>query len=157
MPSVHPSPASILRAGIRGIALDVRDLLKHQSILQNSLYTTLDYTSHMERLMKNATIILVVSLLAACAKSPSSIAPASVDSGEYSHLTCSQMTRELISVSDKLRQAEADQNAAQTKDAVTVFFFLIPLSSLSGDAEGLVAQYKGEKLALERAIAKNQC
>ena len=102
-------------------------------------------------------VVLAGQLLAARAKSPSSIAPTAVDSDEYEHLTCEQMTRELVSVSDKLRQAENDQNSAQTTDAITVFLFLVPASSLTGDSEGLVAQYKGEKLALERAITKKDC
>jgi len=37
------------------------------------------------------------------------------------------------------------------------FLVLILVSALAGDAEGDVARYKGEKLALERAMEKSGC
>ena len=80
-----------------------------------------------------------------------------VDSDEYDHLTCDQIMREFVSVGDKLQEAKDEQRSAQTTDAITVFFILIPVSSLTGDAASDVAQYKGEKLALERASAKKEC
>ena len=107
--------------------------------------------------MKITPIILTGLLLAACANSPSSIAPTAVDSDEYSHMSCEQMVTELVRVSDMLQEAEDDQNSAQTLDAITVLFVLVPASALAGDSEGKVAQFKGEKLALERAMEKNDC
>ena len=67
------------------------------------------------------------------------------------------MTAKHREVSEKLDEAESDQNSAQAMDAVTVFLVLIPASALTGDAEAKVAQYKGEKLALERAMTKKGC
>ena len=60
-------------------------------------------------------------------------------------------------VSGKLALAESRQNDAQTMDAVGVFLVLIPPSALTGDSEGEVAQYKGEKLAIERSRKKKNC
>ncbi len=107
--------------------------------------------------MKFAYALGAALVLAACAKSPSSIPPASVDSDEYSHLDCSELNTELVRTSDKLAQAIKDQNSAQTGDAITVFLFLVPVSALAGDSEAEVAQYKGEKLAIERSLDKNEC
>ena len=63
-------------------------------------------------------------------------------------------TRDVLKLLD---EAESDQNSAQTMDAITVFLILIPASALAGDSEAKVAQYRGEKLALERAMTKKGC
>ena len=107
--------------------------------------------------MRFAIIVGIGFLLIGCANSPSSIAPAAVDSDEFSHLTCGQLTRELTVVSDRLQDAEDEQNSAQTLDAITVLLVLVPASALMGDSEAEISQYKGEKLAIERAIAKKKC
>ena len=111
----------------------------------------------MKRQTLAALVLVGVLGVAGCANSPSSIAPTAVDSDEYSHLNCQQLTTELATVSAKLSEAKDEQNSAQTGDAITVFLFLVPLSALTGDAEADVAQYKGEKLAIERAMAKKDC
>ena len=98
-----------------------------------------------------------LATLAGCAKSPSSIAPASVSSNEYDHLTCKELQREQREVDLKLADATTRQNNAQTADAVGVFLVLIPVSALTGDAEGDVARYKGEKIAIERSITRRDC
>ncbi|MEQ8818076.1 MAG: hypothetical protein RLO51_08430 [Thalassobaculum sp.] len=99
----------------------------------------------------------VALTLAACAKSPSSIAPASVASSEYEHLGCHELNRVRTETEFKLADASSRQNDAQTADAIGVFLVLIPVSALTGDAEGEVAQYKGEKLAIERTISRKKC
>jgi hypothetical protein len=99
---------------------------------------------------------LAVTLIG-CAKSPSSIAPTSVATSDYEHLGCDELSDEHNAVSGKLALAESRQNDAQTMDAVGVFLVLIPPSALTGDSEGVVAQYKGEKLAIERSRKKKNC
>jgi hypothetical protein len=98
-----------------------------------------------------ATLVL---FLTSCANSPSSIAPASVASAEYDHLSCDQLAAKLSSVSASLEDAIEKQNSAQAADAFTVFLILIPVSALAGDNEAEVARYKGEKLALQRSIER---
>jgi len=109
--------------------------------------------------MNKITTLLAISVLAvsACAKSPSSIAPMAVSSSEYSGLTCQQLSTEYASTIANLADATERQNEAQTADAVGVFLVLIPVSALTGDAEGEVAQYKGEKIAIERAREARGC
>lgn len=99
---------------------------------------------------------LLLSTLAACASRPDSIAPSNVSASEYEGMSCPNTTSLLAEKRDLLRQAEAQQNRAATGDAIGVFLVLIPVSTVFGsDNEGLVAQYKGEVLALERALGMN--
>lgn len=100
---------------------------------------------------------IAAAFLSACAKSPSSIAPMAVASAEYEHLSCKQMRKEQGSIKQKLMLAVRHQNNAQVADAATVFLVLIPASALVGDAEADVARYKGELIAVERAMDRKDC
>ena len=51
-----------------------------------------------------------------------------------------------------LTTAEKSQNSAQAMDAVGVFFVLVPPSAFVGDSSGDIALFKGEKIAIERAM-----
>ncbi len=93
-----------------------------------------------------------------CAKGPDAIAPVAIASAEYAGQSCQSLTRIYASVTSNLSTVEAKQRSAQTADAIGVFLFLIPFSQISGgDNEGNVALYKGEKLAVERAMQKSGC
>ena len=104
-----------------------------------------------------STCVAVAMVLSACAKPPSRIAAVSVASAEYSDLSCTALVRELGTVSEKLGDAEQSQRNKVAADAATVFFVLVPVSSMTGDHEADVAQYKGEKQAIERALSKKHC
>lgn len=94
-----------------------------------------------------------ILLIGACASRPDAIAPAPVSAAEYEGLSCSQLSSMLGEKRDSLREAERQQNRAATGDAIGVFLVLLPVSTVFGsDNEGVVAQYKGEVLALERAM-----
>jgi len=100
--------------------------------------------------------VLLLLSLTACASRPDSIAPSDVSATEYQGLSCAQTTSLLSEKRDALRQSEAQQNRAATGDAIGVFLVLLPVSTVfGGDNEGVVAQYKGEVLALERALGMN--
>jgi hypothetical protein len=104
--------------------------------------------------------VIVGSLVvgaAACAKSPSSIAPMAVSSSEYAHMNCATLAFHHMNASAKLESASERQNSAQAMDAVGVFLVLIPPSALVGDAEGEVALHKGEKVAIERTMTTKGC
>lgn len=104
-------------------------------------------------LAKVSFVSAMVFSLVACASRPDSIAPATVSANEYQGLSCSELTRHLGEKRESLREAERQQNRAATGDAVGVFLVLLPVSTIFGsDNEGVVAQYKGEVLALERAM-----
>ena len=101
--------------------------------------------------------ISVLSALGACASPPSKIAPVAVSASDYSGMSCTQLVRELSSVSEQLTDAERRQRNAVATDAATVFFVLVPVSSMAGDSEGEVALFKGQKIAIEQALSRKSC
>ena len=103
------------------------------------------------------TLLAACLLLTACAKSPSSIAPVAVDSEEYSHLNCKELVAKHREISSLLDTVSSRQNDKQVMDALSVLVILVPASALAGDEEAKIAQFKGEKLALERGIEKRGC
>ena len=107
--------------------------------------------------MKPFLIFSLVAFMAGCAKSPSSIAPVGVSSAEYAGKSCKVLQQEFRDVSAKLEEAEGKQRNSVAGDAAGVFFILIPPSALIGDHEADVALYKGEKIAIERAISAKNC
>ena len=108
-------------------------------------------------IIKQLAAFSAILVFTACSSPPSKIAATAVASSEYADLSCSKMVRELSVVSGKLEEAERKQRNAVATDAVTVFFVLVPASALAGDNEANVARYKGEKLAIERAMSKKSC
>lgn len=93
---------------------------------------------------------------AGCATRPDAITPATVSATEYAGLSCQETNTLLAEKRTSLQEAERQQNRAATGDAIGVFLVLLPVGSLIGaDNEGIVAQYKGEVLALERAMTGN--
>lgn len=102
------------------------------------------------------SMLLTVALLASCASRPDAIAPAPVSATEYQGLSCNEITTLLAEKRESLREAERQQNRAATGDAIGVFLVLLPVgTAFGGDNEGVVAQYKGEVLAMERAMGMN--
>ena len=103
-----------------------------------------------------ASSLFISLVVTACASRPDSIAPTPVSSADYAGLTCQETTALLAEKRSALGDAERQQNRAATGDAFGVFLVLLPVGSLvGGDNEGVVAQYKGEVLALQRAMAGN--
>ena len=103
-----------------------------------------------------AAVVLLV--LAGCAKNPDAIAPMAMPVNAYLGLSCEQLAAEHQRSSAALAAVEAQQRSAATGDAVGVFLIGVPVSSLSGaDKEGLVAQHKGEIIAIEGAMRGQQC
>lgn len=97
-------------------------------------------------------------LLAGCAKNPESISPMAMPVNAYSGLTCDQLAAEHQRSSYALASVESQQRQAVTGDAVGVFLIGVPMSSLTGaDKEGLVAQHKGEVIAIQAAQRRQGC
>ena len=98
------------------------------------------------------------AMLCACAKNPDSITPMAMPANAYSGLTCEQLTTEMTRSRSELTAAEASQRQAVTGDAVGVFLIGVPMGSLTGgDKEGIVAQKKGEVIAIEAAQRSQDC
>ncbi|WP_223478718.1 hypothetical protein [Oricola indica] len=96
--------------------------------------------------------------VAACAKNPDAIAPTPAPVNAFAGLDCDQLNSQLLNTNTVLNNLMVDQRQAVTGDAVGVFLIGVPMSSLTGgDKEGLIAQRKGEKQALEARIREQQC
>ena len=105
-----------------------------------------------------AAVAFAALALAGCAKNPDAIAPMSMPVNAYAGLSCDQLVAEHQRASSALMAVEKQQRQAAAGDAVGVFLIGVPVSSLSGaDKEGLVAQHKGEIIAIEGAMRSQQC
>ncbi len=111
----------------------------------------------MGEFMRGKIILAAAAIgLAGCAKNPEAIAPSTMPVNAYSGLSCSQLAAEHQRSSLALQQAEASQRQAAQGDAVGVFLIGVPVSSLGGaDKEGVVAQHKGEVIAIN-AVRQNK-
>lgn len=108
--------------------------------------------------MRKAWLAVAAFALAACAKNPDAIAPIAMPVNAYFGLTCDQLVTEHQRSSAALAAVSQQQKQAATGDAVGVFLIGVPVSSLSGgDKEGLVAQHKGELVAIEGAMRSQHC
>lgn len=108
--------------------------------------------------MRRAWLAVAAFALGACAKNPDAIAPIAMPVNAYFGLTCDQLVTEHQRSSAALAAVSQQQKQAATGDAVGVFLIGVPVSSLSGgDKEGLVAQHKGELVAIEGAMRSQHC
>jgi hypothetical protein len=105
-----------------------------------------------------AAMAFAAAAVAGCARNPDAIAPIAMPTNAYSGLSCDQLVAEHQRSSAALAAVSEQQKQAATGDAVGVFLIGVPVSSLSGgDKEGLVAQHKGEVVAIESAMRGQQC
>lgn len=97
--------------------------------------------------------LAALPLIAACAQSPSSIAPVSLGNA-YAGVSCQQARADLIAERQTLAALEAKQKGAVVGDAIGVFLIGVPTSSLTGgNKAGDIAASKGKIIALEARMA----
>lgn len=110
----------------------------------------------MNRMACVATLALLTA--SGCAKNPDAIAALSMPVNAYSGLSCAQLEGEYQRSNASLQARSAEQRSAATGDAVGVFLIGVPMSSLTGgNKEGLVAQHKGEIIAIQGAQRQQGC
>lgn len=112
--------------------------------------------------MKNivaASVVLLAALpLFGCAKDPSKIEAVAMPTGSYTPMSCSQLTAEHKANADNLELLSKRQKQAVTGDAVGVFLFGVPTSSLAGhDLEPEIAAAKGRQEAIEAEQLRKGC
>ena len=108
--------------------------------------------------MKYVLALGAIVAASGCAKNPDAITPMTMPVNAYSGLTCDQLNEEHRRSSASLMAAEAQQRQAVTGDAVGVFLVGVPMSSLTGgDKEGVVAQHKGEIIAIDSQLRSKRC
>ena len=97
--------------------------------------------------------LAALPLIAACAQSPSAIAPVSMN-GAFDHMNCQTAVDALAAERQTLAALESKQKGAVAGDAIGVFLIGVPVSSLSGgDVSGHIGASKGKVLALEARVA----
>lgn len=106
----------------------------------------------MKRFVTSALALSVLAL-AACAQSPSAIAPVSMGNA-YAGLSCPQAAYDLNVERQTLAALEGKQRGAVAGDAVGVFLIGVPVSSLTGgNVAGQIGASKGKVMALEARLA----
>lgn|GEM_PF-446579 len=104
------------------------------------------------------SLVAGIGILAGCAKSPESIAPAYTSEMLYRDWTCEQLGRESMRLATALATASAQQEQARSNDIAGVILLGLPVASLSGDnIAPQIARLKGERDAVGRASNLNDC
>lgn len=102
--------------------------------------------------MKSIIAITAAAALAACAQSPSAIAPVSMGNA-FASVSCTDARAGMTAERANLASLSTAQKSAVTGDAIGVFLIGVPLSSLSGgDKAGEIATSKGKIVALENRL-----
>jgi hypothetical protein len=108
--------------------------------------------------MRGLMAVVATTLLAACAQSPESIAPAYVSDVPYQNYSCQQLGMEAVQVQQALSQASQTQSQARSNDIAGVILLGLPLASMSGqNVAPMVAQYRGQLDAIRRAAMLKGC
>ena len=103
-------------------------------------------------------LVIATALVAGCAKAPGSIPAASIDPQQYADTPCNVLALKRTQFTEKLAVIEAAQTDAATADALTVFFFLLPVGSIIGnDQEAAISIAKGHINAIETVQTQNGC
>jgi hypothetical protein len=100
----------------------------------------------------------VAAILAGCAATPESIAPAYVSEVTYQNWSCQQLSEETMRLNAAYQVAAQEQHHARTNDTVGVLLLGLPVASLSGgNVAPQVASLKGNQAAVERAMTLKNC
>ena len=119
---------------------------------------TEDFNNEGHKNMKKLLLIAGLLIVSACAKAPEDIAAVSMDDGQYSRYSCTQLKQSELTLNQELENLSAKQNSAKTGDAWGVFLLGLPVSSMSGnDQETGIAVTKGKIQAVEAEMLKKKC
>ena len=108
-------------------------------------------------LSKILMLTFFASMISNCASRPSSISAAYVSHEKYMDYSCVQLATKMSDAQGELQKYSELQNSKANMDAASVFFVLIPASSLTGDHKADVAKFKGEIEAINTAQTKLKC
>ena len=98
-----------------------------------------------------------LGILGGCADRPSKISASYISHEKYMDLSCSELTNKMSNARAELAKFSDMQNTKANTDAATVFFVLVPVTSMTGDHAGDVARWKGEVEAIDTAQIKLKC
>lgn len=109
------------------------------------------------------SLILLVVLLAGCAKNASDIAPSYVSPLQYGAYSCAELAEEARTVAARAAEAAGVQDANATHDKVTagvglvIFWPVLLMTRGDGETAAEVARLKGERDAIEEASIRKKC
>lgn len=106
--------------------------------------------------------LVVFAFLTACAQNPDRIKPTYVDAGAYTSKNCQELSRSYARINGQLGRVVDIQNDAVSNDTLMMtmgMLFLWPaLFFIEGNqAAGQIADLKGQKEAIQGAMAENGC
>ena len=102
--------------------------------------------------LKALLLLAAAGAVSACAQTPGAIAPVSMGNA-FQGMTCPNAQLALSEERRYLTGLEQQQRGAVAGDAVGVFLFAVPVSSLTGaDVSGEIAASKGKVVALENRL-----
>lgn len=105
-----------------------------------------------------AAILLGATLLGACAQSPEDIVPAYISQSRFKGWSCELLVQEKSHLAAALITSSAQQQQARDSDIAGIILLGLPVGSLSGgNVAAQIARLKGERNAVERALAVNEC
>lgn len=103
-------------------------------------------------------VLILVSIVGACAKRPDKIEAVTVAGDPYAKLSCSTLAAEKLKVSQELENAAAKQRQAVTGDTFGVLLLGLPVSTIAGgDQETQIAVAKGQIQELETQQLSKSC
>ena len=107
---------------------------------------------------KFAALVIVVGIISGCAKQPDKIAAIPMETASYERLSCRALATEKAKITSELESLSAAQKSAASSDALGVFLFGIPWSSMSGnDKEAAISVAKGRVDAITTVQASKGC
>ena len=111
---------------------------------------------------KPIVIVLIGSVLSACASSPDKIFATYVSPIQYSNLDCDQIRQEMSRVAGKVREVAGVQQQKANTDKVAmgvglVLFWPALFFMVGGDKKEELGRLKGEYDALDQAAIQKKC
>ncbi|MDE0210131.1 MAG: hypothetical protein OXJ64_09625 [Boseongicola sp.] len=99
-----------------------------------------------------------MALVPGCARTPGSIPAATIDPQQYADSPCNVLALKHTEFTENLAVMESAQTDAATADALTVFFFLLPVGSIIGnDQEAAIGIAKGHINAIRTVQTRKGC
>ena len=101
-----------------------------------------------------ASVLAIACSLGACAANPETIEPVPVGVARYQGQQCAELGRTMSELDEKLAILSTQQRTKRVNDVVGWIFLAEPTASImTADIRPQIALHKGERDAVERAMA----
>ena len=103
--------------------------------------------------MRTIFTVIGLSMLFACAASPSSIQPAAVSRIPYTTMPCSSLEMQISQEISNLETLSGEQIASRNWDIALNLLIIPGVGALTGDQEDAIAQSKGRMVVMQDEYA----